>query len=103
MSSFIETSDLEISASGEQLFMIDKIIPDTTMTSDTNLYVNLKTRKYPQDTETTKGPFTITSSTSKVSTRARGRQVAVKLYSDGINDDWLLGDFRINTRSDGLR
>ena len=103
MSAFIETSDLEISESGDQLFMVDKVIPDTTMTNSTNLYVELKTRKYPQDTETTKGPFTITKNTGKVSTRARGRQLAVKLYSTGTEDDWQLGDFRINARLDGLR
>ena len=103
MPAHIETSDLEISENGDQLFMVDKVIPDATMTSGTNLYVELKTRKYPQDVETTKGPFTINKTTGKVSTRARGRQMAVKLYSTGTEDDWHLGDFRVNTRSDGLR
>ena len=103
MSAFIETSDLEITPEGDNLFMVDKVIPDATMTATTNLYVDLKTRKYPLDTETTKGPFTITSTTGKVSTRARGRQMAVKLYSTGTEDDWQLGDFRINARLDGMR
>ena len=83
--------------------MIDKVIPDVTMTSNTSLSVELKTRKYPQDTEITKGPFTITQTTGKVSTRARGRQVAVKFSSSGTEDDWQLGDFRINTRDDSFR
>ena len=73
------------------------------MTADTTLSVELKTRKYPQDPETTKGPFTITQNTGKVSTRARGRQVAVQFSSSGSTDDWQLGDFRINTREDGIR
>ena len=103
MSAYIETSDLEMSESGDQLFMVDKVIPDTIMSENTNLYVELKTRKYPQGTETTKGPFTINKNTGKVSTRARGRQIAVKLYSSGTEDDWQLGDFRINARLDGLR
>tara|TARA_X000001388_G_scaffold73794_1_gene65973 strand:- start:44711 stop:46624 length:1914 start_codon:yes stop_codon:yes gene_type:complete len=103
MSCFVETSDLEVSQSGDRLFMIDKVIPDATMTSDTTLSVELKTRKYPQDTETTKGPFTITQTTGKVSTRARGRQVAVKFSSSGTTDDWQLGDFRLNTRDDSFR
>ena len=103
MSCFVETSDLEVSESGERLFMIDKIVPDATMTADTSLFVELKTRKYPQDTEITKGPFTITPTTGKVSTRARGRQVAVKFSSTGTTDDWQLGDFRINTRDDSFR
>ena len=50
-----------------------------------------------------KGPFTITNETTKLSTRARGRQMAMKLESSGTEDDWQLGDIRINTRQDGLR
>jgi hypothetical protein len=103
MSAYIETSEVEIDASGNKLFMVDKIIPDATMTSDTNLYLQLKTRKYPNATETIKGAFTVTSSTDKISTRAKGRQMAVKFYSTGTEDDWSLGDFRVNTREDGLR
>ena len=103
MSAYIETSEVEIDASGNKLFMVDKIIPDATMTSNTNLYLQLKTRKYPNATETIKGAFTVTSSTDKISTRAKGRQMAVKFYSTGTNDDWSLGDFRVNTREDGLR
>jgi hypothetical protein len=29
--------------------------------------------------------------------------MAVKFYSSGTEDDWSLGDFRVNTREDGLR
>ena len=43
MSCFVETSDLEVSQSGDRLFMIDKVIPDATMTSDTTLSVELLT------------------------------------------------------------
>jgi hypothetical protein len=67
------------------------------------LYLQLKTRKYPNAPETIKGAFTVTNSTEKISTRARGRQMAVKFYSSGTEDDWSLGDFRVNTREDGLR
>ena len=47
MSCHIETSEVEIDETGSRLFMIDKIVPDTSMTSDTNLFVELKSRKYP--------------------------------------------------------
>jgi hypothetical protein len=103
MSSYIESSPREITQNGENLFMVDKVIPDVTMTSDTNLYFNLNSRKYPNATEVVKGPFTITSSTQKVSTRAKGRQIAMKIYSTGTTDEWSIGDFRINAREDGLR
>jgi len=83
--------------------MVDKLVPDVTMTSDTSLSLFMNTRKYPAAPETTKGPFTVTQSTEKVSTRAKGRQIALKWQSTGTLDQWTLGDSRINTREDGLR
>ena len=103
MNSFIESSPSEIPNTGENLYLVDKVIPDVTMTSDTSLSMFINTRKYPNATEVVKGPFTITSSTAKVSTRAKGRQMSVKLQSSGTLDDWSLGTFRVNAREDGLR
>jgi hypothetical protein len=103
MACHIESGDLEIDNGGNKLFLVDKIIPDNTMTDDTSLSLQIKTRKYPQATETTKGAFTVTNSTRKVSTRAKGRQVALRWSSSGTSDDWLLGDYRVNVREDGQR
>ena len=103
MNSFVESSAMEISQGGDSLYMVDKVIPDLTASDDTNLYLTLKTRKYPNSPDIDKGTFTVTNETTKVSTRARARQMTMKLESTGTNDDWQLGDFRINTRQDGLR
>tara|TARA_R110000751_G_scaffold17605_1_gene54296 strand:+ start:443 stop:2347 length:1905 start_codon:yes stop_codon:yes gene_type:complete len=103
MNSYIEGSPREISADGETLYMVDQVIPDVTMTSSTSLSLFMNTRKFPNSTETVKGPFVITSSTDKVSTRAKGRQISMKFQSTGTQDDWTLGDFRVNSRQDGLR
>jgi len=103
MNSFIEGSPREISAEGETLYMVDQVVPDVTMSANTSLDLYMNTRKYPNATETVKGPFTITSSTDKLSTRAKGRQIALKFQSTGTTDEWTLGDFRVNSRQDGLR
>jgi hypothetical protein len=103
MNAYIESAPREITAEGENLYIVDKVVPDVTMSSDSSLSLYINTRKYPNATETTKGPFTITSTTGKVSVRAKGRQMSVKLESTGTQDDWSLGDFRVNARSDGLR
>ena len=103
MSAHIETGEVEIDQGGNNLFMVDKIIPDATLGNETNLYVQLKTRKYPTGTEVTKGAFTVTGSTQKISTRAKGRQLSMRIYSSGSVDSWSLGDFRINARQAGLR
>ena len=103
MNSYIEGSPREISQDGETLYMVDQVVPDVTMSATTSLSLYMNTRKYPNATETVKGPFTITSSTDKVSTRAKGRQIALKFQSTGTTDEWTLGDFRVNSRQDGLR
>jgi len=103
MNSYIEGAPREISQDGETLYMVDQVIPDVTMTSDTSLSLFMNTRKFPNATEVTKGPFTITSTTDKVSTRAKGRQISLKFQSTGTDDAWTLGDFRVNSRQDGLR
>ena len=78
-------------------------MPDATVSENTNLFLEFKCRKFPNGTEITKGPFTITNQTEKVSTRAKGRQIAVKYSSNGLNDEWSLGDFRINATEDSMR
>tara|TARA_R100001594_G_scaffold45005_1_gene77551 strand:+ start:1326 stop:3209 length:1884 start_codon:yes stop_codon:yes gene_type:complete len=101
MTAFIESSPLEISQTGEELFLVDKIVPDLISVGDVKL--TIKTRKYPQSSDITKGPFTISPDSTKISIRARGRQMSFKVESDATGDSWLLGDFRINSRQDGIR
>tara|TARA_R110002020_G_scaffold260128_3_gene474331 strand:+ start:2222 stop:4345 length:2124 start_codon:yes stop_codon:yes gene_type:complete len=103
MNCFIEGSPRELTAEGENLYMIDKIVPNVTMSTNTSMDLYLNTRKYPSAPETVKGPFAMTSSTEKLSVRAKGRQISVKFETTGTEDDWSLGDFRINTRADGMR
>ena len=103
MNAYIETSPREITQEGENLYLVDKIVPNASMSSSTTLSLYLNTRKYPSSSDVTKGPFAVTSTTDKVSVRAKGRQMSIKFQSTGTEDDWSLGDFRINTRLDGLR
>ena len=105
LSAHIESSPVELNVGegpdGTNLFMIDKIIPDATVSG--NLSVSLKSKKYPNGTEVTKGPFTITQSTTKLSCRAKGRQIKIRFANSATGDDWSLGRFRVNLRADGLR
>ena len=101
LSAHAETSPMEINATGQSLMLVDKIIPDLTVSGSLNCTVYSK--KYPNDSTTTKGPFTISQDTTKISMRSRGRQMSLKLESDAIGDSWSLGEFRINSREDGLR
>ena len=64
---------------GEFLMKIRRFIPDfISQTGDTQ--VTLETRNFPNDTQASSalGPFTVTSSTQKVDTRARARAICIK-------------------------
>jgi len=86
---------------GGSLMLMDRFIPDATVTG--NMKLTLSLAKFPQDTETTKGPYTITPTTSKVSLRARARQLRIKLESDAVGDKWTLGQPRYRLTKSGGR
>jgi len=106
ISSYIQSGEFEIGAEGEgQYFMsVSRFIPDFKSLSgdaQVTIYVN----RYPQSTATSSplGPFTVTSSTTKIDTRARGRLAAVKIATDGLDESWRYGTFSFDVRPDGRR
>jgi len=89
---------------GEYLMKIRRFIPDfLTQTGDTR--VTLMLRDFPNDAAATSslGPFTITSATGKVDTRARARAIALKIENTAVSQDWKLGTFRLDIQPDGRR
>ena len=89
---------------GEYLMKIRRFIPDfLTQTGSTR--ITLMLRDYPNDAAASSslGPFTITSSTAKVDTRARARAVALKVENTAVSQDWKLGTFRLDIQPDGRR
>jgi hypothetical protein len=60
---------------------------------------------YPNNTAASSplGPFTITSSTDKIDTRARGRLVALKIENDSTGETWRYGTLRLDAQPDGRR
>ena len=95
----IESGAFELPETGENLLLVDRMIPDGTITG--NLSFTLFVSKYPKGSESTKGPYTLTSSTEKISLRGRGRQFRIKVESTGIQDYWKWGIPRVEIKSDG--
>jgi len=101
MANHIESGDIDI-ADGDNFMSISRFIPDfkdLTGTAD----ITIKTRPYPSGTQTSHGSFDVTTSTTKVNTRIRGRQVAVRISSDAVGDKWRYGTMRLEIRPDGMR
>ena len=89
---------------GEFLMKIRRFLPDfISQTGDTQITLNL--RDYPNSTQASSplGPFTISSSTTKIDTRARARAVSLKIANTGTSQDWKLGTFRVDIQPDGRR
>ena len=92
------------SISGEVFLAMRRFVPDFK-TLQGNAKVTLGVKRYPQQSETTTtlSPFTITSSTDKKDTRARGRFVNVKIENDSASESWRFGTFKIDVQPDGRR
>ena len=94
----------DLRGDGEYLMKIRRFIPDfISQTGDTR--VTLMLRDFPNDTAASSslGPFTITTSTDKVDTRARARAIALKVENTAVSQDWKLGTFRLDIQPDGRR
>jgi hypothetical protein len=88
--SYAETGPIEM-GSGDNLSVVTSIIPDTINNGDVT--ASFTTRLYPASTETTYGPYTMTSPTS---VRFTGRQIKMKII--GGNTDWRVGDMRVEVK-----
>ena len=110
---FIKSGDFDITntnnvanlqGDGEFIMSMKRFIPDFKVLTG-NSKVTLLLNNYPSDTASSSplGPFTITSSTDKVDTRARGRLLAIKIENDAIGETWRYGTLRVDIKPDGRR
>ena len=102
MTSYVESGEFVIPQAGEQLMSISRFIPDFKNLSGT-VNISLKFRDYPASTQRTNGPFAVTTSTTKIDTRAHGRQGAIRIESSAVDTAWRFGTYRAEIRPGGLR
>ena len=89
---------------GEFIMKIRRFIPDF-ISQTGNTQVTLQLRNFPNDSQSSSalGPFTVSSSTQKVDTRARARAIALKVENTSSAQSWKLGTFRLDVQPDGRR
>ena len=111
---YIQSSDFDIHPDGDYYTFIRKIIPDVKFTgdggSDQTINFVLKSRDFPGDSLTTDTTQNVTSTTQKLDTRVRARQLTFRVESDDDNSSgarlgvgWRLGDTRMDIKPDGRR
>jgi len=110
----IESGDFDIAATreggadtrgdGEYMMKVRRVLPDfLQQTGDARVTLNLK--NYPTDSQASSslGPFTTTTSTTKIDTRARARAISLKVDNTSTSQHWKLGTFRLDIQADGRR
>ena len=98
------TGIADLRGDGEFMMKIRRFIPDF-ISQTGNTQVTLQLRNFPNDSQASSalGPFTVSSSTQKVDTRARARAIALKVENTGSSQSWKLGTFRLDIQPDGRR
>jgi hypothetical protein len=110
---FIQSGDFDITNSnnianlqgdGEFIMSVKRFIPDFQLLTG-NSKITLLLNDYPNNTAASSplGPFTVTSTTDKVDTRARARLVALKIENDAVGETWRYGTLRLDAKPDGRR
>jgi len=107
VTSYIKSFDFDLKldgTDGEIFLAMRRFIPDFKNLQG-DVQVTLAVKRYPSqsDTVTTLSPFTITTSTTKVDTRARGRYCNIKIENDSISEDWRFGTLNLDLQPDGRR
>jgi hypothetical protein len=93
---FAESGPFRI-GTGDQVMAVTEMLPDEKTQGDVN--ATFKTRFYPNDTERSYGPYTMSNPTS---VRFTGRQVRMRV--EGVNySDWRVGINRLDVIAGGRR
>ena len=94
----------DLRGDGEFIMKIRRFVPDfISQTGNTQVTLNLRNFSNDAQASSALGPFTVTSSTSKVDTRARARAIALKIANTSTNQSWKLGTFKLDIQPDGRR
>jgi|5_EtaG_2_1085323.scaffolds.fasta_scaffold12385_3 hypothetical protein len=110
---FVESADFDL-GDGEQFQFIRRCVPDVKFTGDSGatqtINFVLKARNFPGDSLTTDQTSSFTTNSTKIDTRARGRQAAVRFESDDDGDigvrtgvGFRIGATRLDLQPNGRR
>jgi hypothetical protein len=107
ITSYIKSFDFDLNiegTAGEVFLAMRRFLPDFKDLQG-NALVTLAVKRYPQDSDTTTSlsPFTITSTTQKKDTRARGRFCNIKIENNDVSETWRFGTLRLDLQPDGRR
>ena len=94
----------DLRGDGENIMRVSRIIPDF-IAQQGDAIIQLDLRNYPNNAAASSslGPFTVSSTTTKVDTRARARAIALTISNTAVDTNWKLGTFRLDIQTGGRR
>ena len=105
LTSFIQSFSFSLQAGQSEVFLaMRRFLPNFKVLTGNN-QITLSVKDFPSqdDSQTNLSPFTITSNTLKVDTRARGRYANLKIANTGAGESWRFGTFQVDIQPDGRR
>jgi hypothetical protein len=98
------TNMADLRGDGENIMRVSRIIPDF-ISQQGSAIIQLDLRNYSNNTASSSslGPFTVTTTTDKVDTRARARAIALTISNTAVDTSWKLGTFRLDIHAGGRR
>jgi len=113
MESYIQSNDFDINE-GDKFTLIKRIIPDVSFENSTAVApeatFTMRSRNFPGssfasnvDDSASVISASVDTFTEQIFIRARARQLALKISSDGLGTQWALGTPRLDGRTDGER
>ncbi len=105
LTSFIKSFSFSLQKDQAEVFLaMRRFLPNFKVLTGNN-QITLAIKDFPSDDDeqTSLSPFTITSSTTKVDTRARGRYANIKIENTGVGESWRFGTFQVDLQPDGRR
>jgi hypothetical protein len=101
LEAFIESGFIDV-GDGDTLYTIKRIVPDFN-NQGPDIDISLKTKLWPNEDETTKGPYTATPTTRKLDILVKAREMAVRLESAGAANRsfWELGAIGFDSEQSG--
>jgi hypothetical protein len=105
LTSFIESFSFSLQKDQSEVFLaMRRFLPNFKVLLGNN-QVTISVKDFPADDSSASAlsPFTITSTTTKVDTRARGRYASIKIENTGAGESWRFGTFQVDLQPDGRR
>lgn len=95
---YVKSAPMQV-ASGNNLVLIDAMIPDMTVSGTAN--VTFDVYKYPNATTVTKGPYLVSAGTTRLGVRARGRLASIRIGASATGDKWRHNNLHLRMSPDG--